>query len=190
MGTDSAGATLYAALRDAVINRLARLPVLGPLANGSPHGDLFAPWFDLPGRLNVALHTILAAAGPFGADLRALIHAALEEACLAIPPTWGQRHRFQPLHALEQFGLPHQRTTPSTPLPGDTDTVFATAYLPGRPGCVRGPVARYVWDLAGGFGTSSWAVPLGASGRPDDPHHHDQHRTWTAGGVLPIEENP
>jgi penicillin amidase len=34
--------------------------------------------------------------------------------------------------------------------------------------------------------SSGWVVPLGASGDPDDPHHHDQTPAWVAGTLLPV----
>jgi penicillin amidase len=49
----------------------------------------------------------------------------------------------------------------------------------------RGPVARYVWDLAR-RDNSRWVVPLGADGVPDAPHHHDQLSLWTAGDLAPV----
>ncbi len=47
----------------------------------------------------------------------------------------------------------------------------------------RGPVARYVWDLADRQ-NSRWIVPFGASGVPDHKHFADQLPLWTAGGEL------
>lgn len=101
------------------------------------------------------------------------------------PSSWGDRHVFHPLHALEQFGLEHTYQAPATPLPGDSDAVFATGVLPGTGVCVRGPVARYVWDLADRE-NGGWVVPLGAAGDSTCPHHHDQHSVWAAGGVVPL----
>ena len=42
---------------------------------------------------------------------------------------------------------------------------------------------RSVWDLAG---DSRWVVPLGASGDPGSPHHHDQQAAWATGGTLRV----
>jgi penicillin amidase len=53
------------------------------------------------------------------------------------------------------------------------------------PRATRGPVARYVWDLADRE-SSRWAVPLGADGVPGAPHHHDQLPPWTAGDLAPV----
>ncbi|MFJ9392959.1 penicillin acylase family protein [Nocardioides sp. NPDC101246] len=98
---------------------------------------------------------------------------------------WPERHRFWPLHALEQFELPHVRTAPATPLPGDTDTVRCNAWIPGTTVTVRGSVARYAWDLAD-RDDSRWVVPLGVSGSPDSPHHTDQHDAWARGGAVRV----
>jgi len=185
MAADSPGAALFAALRDVVVDRICAAEPLAPLAAGSPYGELFAPWFSLPTRVAVALHVILAADRPFGLDIPALVADALTEVASVRPAAWGERHLFHPLHALEQFGLQHERTAPATPLPGDSDAVLATGYLPGTSVCLRGPVARYVWDLAD-RAAGGWVVPLGASGLPDSRHHTDQNSTWAAGGVLPV----
>ncbi|WP_425576057.1 penicillin acylase family protein [Nocardioides kongjuensis] len=55
--------------------------------------------------------------------------------------------------------------------------------LGGTGACIHGPVARWVWDLAG---DSRWVVPLGASGDPGLPHHHDQQAVWATGGALRV----
>lgn len=189
MGSDSPGAALFAAVRERVVARICAAEALAPLAGGSPHGALYDPWFALPTRVSVALHVILAADRPFGLDVPALVADALEDTALdhgaGEVPAWGARHVFHPLHGLELFDLGHARTAPATPLPGDTDAVFAANVLPGSTVCVRGPVARYVWDLADRE-ASGWVVPLGASGLPDSPHHHDQNTAWAAGGVVPL----
>ena len=70
-------------------------------------------------------------------------------------------------------------------LSGDSDCVAANGSVPGLPVSVMGPVARYVWDL-GGFASSAWVVPLGASGDPASPHHHDQLPLWAAARLAPV----
>lgn len=182
---DSPGAAWYAALRDEVVARICAAPALAPLQERSRHGDLYEPWSALPTRVAVSLHVILAAERPFGLSLPALVAGAARSVASAEPEAWPDRHRFHPLHALEQLGLPHARTTPATPLPGDTDTVRCNAWLPGTAVTVRGSVARYAWDLADRE-ASRWVVPLGASGVPTSPHHADQHATWAAGGAVPL----
>ena len=186
----SPGAAWYAALRAEVVDRICAAPALAPLREPSDHGPLYEPWFSLPARVAGALHIILAAEKPFGLDLRELVTEAVKavaaEAVTVREPTpWPESHRFWPLHALEQFELPHTRTAPATPLPGDTDTVRSNAWIPGTTVTVRGSVARYAWDLAD-RDNSRWVVPLGASGDPDSPHHTDQHDTWAEGGAVRV----
>ncbi|MER6941347.1 penicillin acylase family protein, partial [Nocardioides sp. NPDC000441] len=183
----SPGAAWYAALRAEVVDRVCAAPVLAPLREPSEHGPLYEPWFSLPARVAGALHIILAAEKPFGLDPRALV----AEAAKAVrdagsePTPWPEEHRFWPLHALEQFDLPHTRTAPATPLSGDTDTVRCNAWIPGTTVTVRGSVARYAWDLADRE-NSRWVVPLGVSGSPDSPHHIDQHDAWARGGAVRV----
>jgi penicillin amidase len=143
------------------------------------------PWFAVGTRVAVSLHVWLAAERPLGLDLDRLLAEAVEEVALGGAPTWGERHLFHPFHALELFGLPHQSTTPATPMPGDNDAVFAAGWLPGTTMSARGPVARYAWDLAD-RDHSRWVVPLGASGVPGDRHHLDQHDAWVAGSAVPV----
>ncbi|MGL5865989.1 MAG: penicillin acylase family protein [Dermatophilaceae bacterium] len=181
----SPGAAWFAELREEVVTRICAAPALAPLRAPSAHGPLFQPWSDLAGQVATSLHVILAADRPFGLDLAALVEAAATAVAARAQTPWPERHVFHPLHALEQFGLPHRRTTPATPLPGDTDTVRCAAWLPGSTVTVRGSVARYAWDLAD-RDHSRWVVPLGASGDPASPHHTDQHDTWAAGGALPV----
>lgn len=184
---DSAGAAWYAALRAEVVDRICAAPVLAPLREPSEHGPLYEPWFSLPARVAGALHVILAAEKPFGLDPRVLVAEAAKAVRDAEgePTRWPEGHRFWPLHALEQFELPHTRTVPATPLPGDTDTVRCNAWIPGATVTVRGSVARYAWDLAD-RDNSRWVVPLGASGSPDNPHHTDQHEAWASGGAVRV----
>ncbi len=183
---DSPVAAWYAALRTEVVDRICAAPALAPLREPSAYGSLYEPWFDLPARVASALHVILAAERPFGLDPRALVaEAARTVHESADTATWPQRHRFWPLHALEQLGLPHARTTPATALPGDTDTVRCNAWVPGTTVTVRGSVARYAWDLAD-RDSSRWVVPLGAGGAPDSIHHTDQHETWASGGAVRV----
>lgn len=186
MTPGSPGAALFAGLRDRVVDRICAAEPLAPLDGGSPHGELYDPWFSVAVRVASSLHVILASDRPFGLVPAELVADALEDVATAEQlPAWGDRHRFHPLHALEQLGVEHPRTTPDTPLPGDSDAVFAAGFLPGTELCIRGPVARYVWDLADPE-RGGWAVPLGASGVPGSAHHADQHATWAAGGVVPL----
>ncbi|RJS47049.1 GNAT family N-acetyltransferase [Nocardioides cavernaquae] len=182
----SPGAAWFAGLRERVVDAICAAPQLSPLREPSPHGPLFEPWSSLPGRVAASLHVLVEHGTPFGIDLAPVVReCAAELATEHARASWPERHRFHPLHALEQFGLPHERTSPSTPLAGDGDTVRAASWLPGTGVCVRGSVARYAWDLAD-RSHSRWVVPLGISGDPSDPHHADQHATWACGGTLPL----
>ena len=198
MGVDSIEAAHFAAVRAAVVERLATSSALDGL-DGSPHGPLFAPWFDLRARLRVALPTLLARAESHESEDQksrlgapeVTIRGALEEVAAATGGSdrvrpWGDAHVVVPLTPEEQFGLdaPSGAAPLGVPVAGDDDCVQATRALGGTGACVHGPVARWVWDLAG---QSRWVVPLGASGDPMSPHHHDQQPTWAAGGTLPLD---
>ncbi|WP_182378858.1 penicillin acylase family protein [Nocardioides sp. WS12] len=185
MASDSVDAALFAAVRAAAVDGFAAAPVLDGV-DSSPYGDLFAPWFDLRGRIRLALPSLLLADKPLGVDPLQVVAAALDQvAHQPEPSAWGTRHVAVPLTPHEQFGLaaPAGSAAPMPYLAGDEDCVLATRALGGIGPCVHGPVARFVWDLAG---DSRWVVPLGASGNPVSPHHHDQQQTWAAGGTLPL----
>ena len=177
---DSTTAAAYVAVRDELVERLACLPTFAGLRGGSPFGALFDPWFLLGGQLYLGLGNVLSERGrQLVPQLDDLLVASLEAVAGQQPGTWGERHRYRPLHALG-----HQLDeTPA--LAGDNDCVRCTGALPGSDTAHRGSVARYVWDLAG-LDRSGWVVPLGASGDPADPHHHDQLAAWVAGELLPI----
>jgi penicillin amidase len=179
---NSEGAAWFAALRARVVERICAAPALAALREPSPQGPLFEPWFALDNRVASALHVILAADRPFGIEVRALVEDVAAGLPASVVPS---PHRFHPLHALEQFGIRHERTTPDSALPGDSETVNANRWLPGTDLCVRGPVARYVWHL-GDRQRSRWVVPLGAAGDPASSHHADQHQVWAAGSTVPV----
>ncbi|WP_435770311.1 penicillin acylase family protein [Nocardioides sp. SYSU DS0651] len=193
MAAGSVDAARFAAVREVVVEGFVRAPGLAGV-DTSPHGELFSPWFDLRARVRLCLPALLAADKPFGADPLGMVAHALERVAAAPdPPPWGESHRVHPLSAHELAGDavppgpgapgPSALTVPMVPVSGDDDCVLATRAVGGTGACVHGPVARYVWDLAG---RSRWVVPLGASGDPGSPHHHDQQATWAAGGTLPV----
>lgn len=186
MDADSAGAALFSAVRDAVVQRICAAPDLAMLREENPYGELWAPWFRLPGRIAVSLHVILQAERPFGIDLDEVIGGALDEVAAAeVPDTWGDAHAFHAIHDFQLLGIDREPAVPATPMPGDSDCIVATTPIPGTNLTARGPVARYVWDLAEG-NTSWWVVPLGAAGDPRDVHHHDQHQLWATGQYIPV----
>lgn len=179
MDSDSRDAALFAALREEVVARICSSDVLAPLTGPCPYGDLYAPWFDLRVRVAVSLHVWLAAERPLGLDLPGIVAESLG-AVAASPPQggWGERHRFTPVHAFADFGLDPVDLVPDvagSALSGDTDCVAATGWIPGSEACVRGPVARYAWDL-GDRSLSRWAVP--------EPGQFD---AWSSGRLVPVE---
>jgi len=186
MAAGSVDAAVFAQVRAAVVEGLHAAPVLRGV-DGSPHGELFRPWFDLRARIRLCLPALLAAGKPFGVDVLQVVADALEQvAARPEPAPWGSEHVVVPLTPHQQFGLPAPpgAAPPALPVAGDDECVLATRALGGTGACVHGPVARWVWDLAG---DSRWVVPLGASGDPASPHHHDQLAVWAAGGTLPLE---
>ncbi|WP_431997820.1 penicillin acylase family protein [Streptomyces fungicidicus] len=182
MDAGSADAALFAAVRGAVVRRLAAHPAFAGAAVPPPYPEIFRPWLALVPRVGHALEHLLSAEELFGIDRREVVREALEEVA-ARPPagTWGDTHRLAPWRALP----------PTTPydepgLSGDHDCVLCTSPVPGLTDlAARGPAARYVWDLARRE-DSRWVVPLGASGVPGSPHHRDQQPLWLAGDLVPV----
>ena len=191
MDAGSTDAALFAAWRSALVRRVAAHPAIAPLH--APHGldEVFAPWMSVPGRVADALPALLGAAW-LGIDCAAEAWAALAEVAHADDgrtgpaPTWGDTHRVLGLHVLLDVpGAPAPRV-PAVPLGGDTDTVRCTASTPGTTDtCVRGSVARWVWDLAD-RDASRWGVPFGASGDPRSPHFADQLDAWAHAATVPV----
>ncbi|WP_026922216.1 GNAT family N-acetyltransferase [Glycomyces arizonensis] len=180
MDAASAEAADYAALRAAVVRRLAEHPALAPLAEPSPYPELFAPWLALRPRIAFALEHLLSHDGPIpAADLADAVRAAVEATApdSGLTP-WGERHRLAP------WLSPPGETWPG--LPGDHDCVLSTTSVPGTTDTfARGPAARWVWDLAD-RSRSRWIVPLGAAGEPGHPHARDQLPLWSAGELIPV----
>ncbi|MDG9673842.1 penicillin acylase family protein [Micromonospora sp. DH14] len=183
MAADSTDAAAYAILRAAAVRRLAAHPALAALAEPPAYPEVFAPWLALTPRVGYALEHLLGANPPPGVDIGALVSAAAEEAgdAAAGQVPWGDLHRLALWRA-----LPGADAGPGPRLDGDHDCVLATSSVPGvTHRCLRGPAARFVWDLAR-RSDSRWVVPLGACGVPGDPHHDDQSRAWLAGELLPV----
>jgi len=94
---------------------------------------------------------------------------------------WGEAHRIAPWRALPD---PEPGDRPG--VSGDHECVLCTSSVPGvTDTCARGPVARYVWDLARRE-NSRWVVPFGASGVPGHPHQRDQLPLWLRGELIPV----
>ena len=184
MDADSTQAAAFAAWRSALVRRLAAEPVFAAL-HEPVHDPLFAPSLDLTTRIGLALPALVAHGSPYGIDLAGHARAALEEAEPAA--TWGATHVYAPLHAYDLASATLQAPRlPRVPLSGDQDCVRCTGSLPAISDDVyRGAVARYVWDLSDRE-ASAWIVPLGASGDPRDPHHHDQLTLWAQGLLVPV----
>ncbi|MEV6992292.1 GNAT family N-acetyltransferase [Streptomyces sp. NPDC093228] len=182
MDADSGAAAVYAAVRGAVVRRLAAHPAFAELAAApSPYPEVFLPWLALLPRIGFALEHLLAAEDLYGVDRAAIVREAVEEVAVNPPRgTWGDTHRLAPW-----------RATPGTPyeepgLSGDHDCVLCTSCVPGLTDLsARGPAARYVWDLAR-RDDSLWVVPLGALGVPGSPHHRDQLPLWLEGELVPV----
>jgi penicillin amidase len=182
-GSRQAGA--FAAWRSALVRRIAAEPVFAPL-HSPRHDPIFRPWLDVTSRIALALPALVAHGTPYGIDLAALAREALAETA-DVDVTWGEIHVVTPVHAFEVYGdglVPP--SVPALPVSGDSDCVRCTGSLPGvSDDAYRGSVARYVWDLAD-RDASAWVVPLGASGDPRDPHHHDQLVPWADGLLVPV----
>jgi penicillin amidase len=182
MDASSREAALYAAVRGAVVRRLAAHPAFAALTDPPAYPDVLLPWLGLVPRIAFALEHLLAAEELYGIDRAEAVRAAVEEVA-AEPPrgTWGDTHRLAPWQALPGS----DREAPA--LSGDHDCVLCTSAVPGLTDlAARGPAARYVWDLARRE-DSLWVVPLGASGVPGSPHHRDQLPLWLRGDLVPVD---
>ncbi|ORT57535.1 penicillin acylase family protein [Streptomyces sp. CB03238] len=187
MTADSTDAALFAAVRGAVVRRLAQHPALAVLAEPPAYPALFQPWLALVPRVAYALETLLTGGPVPEADRLAAVRAALEEVAAAPPAQpWGATHRLAPWAALPDPGPDPEHDADWPGLDGDHDCVLSTSSVPGLTDrSARGPAARYVWDLARRE-DSLWVVPFGASGVPGDPHRRDQLPLWLRGGLAPV----
>ncbi|WP_330349003.1 penicillin acylase family protein [Streptomyces sp. NBC_00582] len=180
MDADSEDAARYAALRTAVVRRLAAHPAFAALATPPAYPEVLQPWLALLPRIGFALEHLLRAEDLYGVDRPRLVREAVEEVAVQPPARWGDTHRLAPWRALPD------PTYEAPALSGDHDCVLCTTAVPGWTDlAARGPAARYVWDLARRE-DSRWVVPLGASGDPDSPHHHDQLPLWLKGELAPV----
>jgi penicillin amidase len=204
MDADSTDAAAYAAVRGAVVRRLAAHPALSGLTDPPAYPEIFRPWLALTPRVGYALENLLGARELYGIDRAAIVREAVEEAVEEAAAaaaaaaagsrsgagtgvgdgvrdlTWGDTHRLAPWHALASD--PYDEPG----LSGDHDCVLCTSAVPGvTDRAARGPAARYVWDLAR-RDDSLWVVPLGASGIPGSPHHRDQLPLWLKGDLAPV----
>ena len=109
------------------------------------------------------------------------------------PTTWRWRnhHRLEPRHTLAEIELDTNLLSPDpVSVGGDSEAIQAAAY-----GWPRGSsfavtntaVYRQILDFAA-LQESTWVIPGGASGRPDNVHFQDQLLLWGAGNLLSMEE--
>ena len=185
MAVDSVGAASFTTMRDHLALAICATAPMTGLADASAYGPMYEPWLSLPARVGQSLPSLLAHGEAIGLDMPALVREAIETAAVDVRP-WGERHGFAAPSGLAQVGL-DDASVPVTgePLAGDVNSVLANGWIPGTNRVPRGPVARYVWDLAD-RDNSRWAVPLGASGVPGDPHQVDQFEAWHSGSLLPV----
>ncbi|MDY7088070.1 MAG: penicillin acylase family protein [Actinomycetota bacterium] len=173
MPADSVEAGRLAAWRFEVARRLHEHPALKPLLQ--PHGfdPLFDAWTDPRVRIGGMLDGVLAGLGLTAEEL-------VDPATIESGP-WGSRHLLEPVR------LPGLTAgIPRTELGGERDSVLCLSSVPGvTDRCWRGPVGRYVWDIADRQ-RSRWVVPFGASGDPASPHFADQLPLWQRGELIPL----
>ncbi|WP_149826991.1 penicillin acylase family protein [Streptomyces tailanensis] len=182
MAADSVEAAAYAAVRGAVVRRLAAQPAFAALAVPPAYPEVFRPWLSLTVRIGFALEHLLRAEELYGVDRTAILREALEEAAGAAESgRWGDSHRLVAWRAVEG-DVPAEQPG----LAGDHDCVLCTSAVPGLTDLsARGPAARYVWDLARRE-DSLWVVPFGASGVAGSAHHRDQLPLWLKGDLVPV----
>ena len=183
MDAASTTASSYAALRKALVSRLAdHFMVL----ENAECTELFAPWMDTLTHVSYAVENLLSADLP-DINVSWLTREALEEVAGRKPrPPWGETHQLAPLHALRGPVFAADEEPFDLGLSGDHHCVMSTSSLPGLTDvCIRASAARYAWDLAD-RSASAWVVPLGASGVLGDAHHHDQLPLWLSGTLAPV----
>ena len=192
MDKTSAGAAIYAVLRDALIRTLASRPVLAALRDNPFKGEPAA--FGAETRLYATAISMmdedddtLLGEGETWADVVSEAFAAASGTVAerlgddASSWQWGTLHTTRPLHPLSA-AFPAEAATlnpPSVHMGGDSDTVQAAGTFPGLSFHVNGTsVARYIFDL-GDWDLSRWIVPLGSSGHPGSAHWADQALDWS-----------
>jgi len=185
MDAASTTASSYAALRKALVSRLT--DHFTPLETAECP-EVFAPWMDTLTQVSYALENLIATDLLPDINVGWLAREALEEVAARKPrPPWGETHQLSPLHALRGPVFAPAEEPFDLGVSGDHHCVMSTSSLPGLTDvCIRGSAARYAFDLAD-RSASGWAVPLGASGVLEDPHHHDQLQLWLRGELAPVE---
>ncbi|MEU6250365.1 GNAT family N-acetyltransferase [Glycomyces sp. NPDC047010] len=183
MDADSVEAAAFARVRGAFVERLAELPVFAPLTESTGYSPFFAGWLALLPRIAYALEHVLASGLMSDEERDAALATAVEEVAGREPVAWGEVHRLAPWHDAAEGD---EAVEPLDGMAGDADCVLSTAGgLGASEDFLRGPAARWVWDLAD-RGSSRWIVPFGASGRPG-AHQRDQFPLWKRGELARIE---
>jgi penicillin amidase len=187
MDATSNDASSYAAIRTALVRRLAEHPTLAQLERDTGCPDLFQPWAETLPHVAFALENLLTTTLLPDVNVAWLARESLEDVAAKEPRRpWGHSHQLFPLHALESPLFAADEEPLDLALSGDHHCVMSTSSLPGVTDlCIRGSVARFAWDLARRE-DSRWIVPLGASGVQGDPHHRDQLPLWLRGELAPV----
>jgi penicillin amidase len=189
MAANSAGATVYAALRRAMTAILAQRSGLAAVATHPfatvPPGIavLTQLWWALPKLLRDGDASLLG-----GWSWEQVVQAALVEVARIASKPWGDAHQPRLSHPLSAV-FPNAAALldpPSLPIGGDSDTVLATGILPSAgPAATYGALARYVFDV-GNWEACQWSVFHGASGQPGSRHYADQNPAWSACEMVPM----
>ncbi|WBQ04769.1 penicillin acylase family protein [Kribbella sp. CA-293567] len=187
MDAASTIASSYAAVRKALVRRLAEHPALAVLDQGLDVPELFVPYLDTLAHAYFALENLIATELLPDVNLSWLTQEALEEVAHRKPRgPWGDTHHLTPLHALRSPIFAPGEEHYDLSVSGDHHCVWSTSAVPGLTDtCIRASAARYAWDVAD-RDNSAWIVPLGASGVLGDPHHHDQLPLWLRGELAPV----
>lgn len=196
MEPDSAGAAVYAVLRERLAKHLCeREPLANVVANPFIEDPLPTPAHT---RVRVALPRLIERDDRTLLDGRAwpeLMDDALTQAVEWLETTlgddrstwrWDRIHNTRVVHPVARAFPEHadMLNPPSVGCGGEAETVNCTSWE-STLGIYHGSVARYVFDL-GDWDQSGWIIPLGTSGDPESPHYSDQADTWAHVGLYPM----
>lgn len=199
MDLDSVAASIYTAIRDAIIRIVIDQPPMESLKTtpfgGEPAGITLGVllWWQIPGVIRENDTTMLGEGVTWNDVFAQAITQGLARLTELAGPdkanwTWGAIHRTAPLHPLAGAfpDLRDRLNPPSTGIGGDGDTPQAASILPGAHFNVAATsVARYVFDAAD-WNNCRWIVPIGASGHPGSPHWADQVELWSSVQTIPM----
>ena len=186
--TDSRGADVFSAWRHELVQWVAEHPRVAALHEPTGHSILFEGWLNVPLQIGSTWGAFARGAHRVGIDIVEGVCVALERVAAQGDRVtlWGDRHWFDPIHALD--GWAAAPLLPQLPVAGDSGCVLAAGSTPGvTDRCYKGPVARYVWDLAD-RDASRWVVPGGASGDPGSQHFGDQLDAWLSGRLHAVRD--